>query len=242
MRKILHPLYVLYQVCFAWWVGILATMITSIFILIFGKYCPVKNGDYVPAHIWCRFMCWLFLIPVKVVGREKVDYSKEYIFVANHQGMFDVFILYGYINKNFKWLMKDSLRKVPLVGLACEKTDHIFVNRTTPQKDLLRKAQKIMKSGKSMTIFAEGTRCKDGKLGRFKKGAFTIASLTRSQVVPVSIQGSYDILPKGCMCLHWSPVTVTFHEPISLEGKGTEGVEELMNQTRSAIAKTLGEE
>ncbi len=243
LRKILHPFYVIYQVVFAWWAAILLTALTSLAILVFGHYLKIKNGDYYPAIIWCRLTCLLFFIPVKVVDRKKyVDKDKNYVFVANHQGMFDVIVMYGYVMKNFKWIMKDSLRKVPLLGVACAKTEHIFVNRTTPQKDLLRKAIKVLKGGKSMSIFAEGTRSDNGKLGRFKKGAFVIANMAQKTIVPVSIQGSYDILPKGCMCLHWSPVTLTFHEPIECKGRDSENVEYLMTETRAAIAKTLGEE
>ncbi len=243
LRKILHPLYVLYQVVFAWWTGILLTALASIAILVLGNWLKIKNGDYYPAVVWCRLMCLVFLIPVKVVDRKKyVEKKKNYIFVANHQGMFDVLVMYGFVMKNFKWIMKDSLRKVPLLGVACAKTDHIFVNRTTPQKDLLRKSLNVLKSGKSMSIFAEGTRCDDGKLGEFKKGAFVIANMSQKSIIPVSIQGSYEILPKGCYCLHWSPVTLTFHAPVECKGRDSENVEYMMNETRSAIAKTLGEE
>lgn len=244
LKKILHPFYVLYQVVFAWWAAILLTGLTSIVILVFGKYLKVKNGDYYPAIIWCKLTCWLFFIPVRIVDRDKyVDKSKEknYIFVANHQGMFDVLVMYGYVGKNFKWIMKESLRKVPLLGKACAETDHIFVNRTTPQKDLLRKALNILKGGKSMTIFAEGTRCADGKLGPFKKGAFVIANMAQKPIIPVTIQGSFDILPKGCKCLHWSPVTLTFHAPVECKGRDSENVERMMQETRAAIASALEE-
>lgn len=243
LRKILHPFYALYQILFAWWVVIILTELTSLAILVFGKYLKIKNGDYYPAVIWCRLSCIIFLIPVKIVDRDKyVQKDKRYVFVANHQGIFDVFVLYGYMKQNFKWIMKDSLRKIPLLGKACAETEHIFVNRTTPQKDLLRKAMSIIKGGKSMTIFAEGTRCDDGKLGEFKKGAFVIANLTQTPVVPIAIEGSYDILPKGCWCLHWSKVTVTYHTPIECKGRDSENVDYLLNETRSVIAKTLKEE
>ena len=238
MRKLLHPLYVLYQLCFALWAGILLTFLASVVIWFFGGVLKIKNADFYPAVVWCRLMCIVFLIPIKLVDRNKyVKDDKNYVFVANHQGMFDIFILYGYITKNFKWMMKQSLRKVPMLGIACEKTDHVFVDRTTPQKDILRKSLNILKSGKSMTIFAEGTRSDTGKLGRFKKGAFVVANMAQK-----SIQGAYDILPKGCWCAHWSPVTVTFHAPIECKGRDSENVEYLMNETRSVIAKTLGEE
>lgn len=244
LRKILHPFYVLYQVLFGWWAAIFLTALVSICISLFGRYLKVKNGDYYPAVVWCRLLCLVFMIPVKVVNRDKYvskDEKKNYIFVANHQGMFDVIVMYGFVMKNFKWIMKQSLRKVPLLGKACADTDHIFVNRTTPQKDLLRKALNVLKSGKSMSIFAEGTRSDNGKLGEFKKGAFVIANMAQKPIVPVSIQGSYDILPKGCMCLHWSPVTLTFHEPIECKGRDSENVEYMMTKTREAIARTLGE-
>ena len=243
MRKILHPLYVLYQLCFALWAGILLTFLASFAIWFFGGVLKLKNGDYYPAVIWCRLMCIIFLIPIKIVGRSKyVKKDENYVFVANHQGMFDIFILYGYMTKNFKWMMKKSLRKVPMLGLACEKTDHVFVDRTTPQKDILRKSLNILKSGKSMAIFAEGTRSDNGKLGVFKKGAFVVANMAQKSIIPISIQGAYDILPKGCWCAHGSPVTLTFHAPIECKGRDSENVEYLMRETRATIAKTLGEE
>lgn len=243
LRKILHPFYVLYQVLFAWWVAIFITAITSLCILLFGRYMKVKNGDHTPAYIWSKLMCWLFFIPVKVVDREKyVEKDKHYIFAANHQGMFDIFVMYGHVGKNYKWIMKDSLRKIPLLGKACAETGHIFVNRSTPQKDLLRRSIAILKGGTSMGIFPEGTRCENGKLGRFKKGTFVIANMAQATIIPVSIEGSYDILPKGCKCLHWSPVTITFHAPIECKGRDSENVEYMMKETRAAIARTLGED
>ena len=240
MRKILHPLYVLYQLCFALWAGILLTFLASFAIWFFGGFLKLKNGDYYPAVIWCRLMCIIFLIPIKIVGRSKyVKKDENYVFVANHQGMFDIFILYGYMTKNFKWMMKKSLRKVPMLGLACEKTDHVFVDRTTPQKDILRKSLNILKSGKSMAIFAEGTRSDNGKLGVFKKGAFVVANMAQKSIIPISIQGAYDILPKGCKCLHWSPVTLTFHAPIECNGRDAENVDRMMAEAESVIASTL---
>ena len=243
LRKILHPLYILYQVLFAWWAALIVVAITAIIISVFGHHFKVKNADHTPAVIWCRLTCWIFLIPVKVIDRDKyVKKDETYIFAANHQGMFDIFIMYGYICKRFKWIMKDSLRKMPLLGLACEQTGHIFVNRSTPQKDLLRKSISTLKGGASMGIFPEGTRCRDGKLGTFKKGAFVIANMAQKTIIPVAIQGSYDILPKGCKCLHWSPVTITFHAPVECQGRDSENVERMMNETRAALAKTRGQE
>ena len=78
-------------------------------------------------------------IQLLVTGLENIPRDRGFMLYANHQGMFDIFVLYGYVCKRFKWIMKDTLRKMPLLGRACDQTGHIFVNRTTPQKDLLRK-------------------------------------------------------------------------------------------------------
>ncbi|MBQ8270457.1 MAG: 1-acyl-sn-glycerol-3-phosphate acyltransferase [Bacteroidaceae bacterium] len=242
LSKILHPLYALYQVCFAWWASLLVIAITCILISLCGRYLKIKNGDYYPALILFRVVCWICLIPVRVIDRDKyVKKDQNYIFVANHQGYWDVLVMYGYVEKNFKWMMKESLRKVPLLGKACADTDHIFVDRKTPQKDILRKALKILKSGKSMSIFPEGTRCRNGKMGRFKKGAFVVANMSQLPVVPVAIQGSYKIMPPGSIFLHWSPITLTFHEPILSKSRDSENVDYLMETSHAVIAKTLGQ-
>ena len=209
---------------------------------LFGKYVHVKGGDYYPAVLWAKFMIRIFLLPIKVVGLENLEPDKKYIFVANHQGFWDVFMMFGYLGHNFKWMMKDSLRKMPFVGKGCYDTGHIFVNRESPQKEIFVKAIRILKSGTSLGIFAEGTRTDTGRLGEFKKGAFAIADMTQVEVVPLAIEGSFKLLPKKAIFMNWTPLKITIMKPLAPIGKGKENVEYLMNESRSAIAKALGEE
>ena len=209
---------------------------------LFGKYVHVKGGDYYPAVLWAKFMIRIFLLPIKVVGLENLEPDKKYIFVANHQGFWDVFMMFGYLGHNFKWMMKDSLRKMPFVGKGCYDTGHIFVNRESPQKEIFVKAIRILKSGTSLGIFAEGTRTDTGRLGEFKKGAFAIADMTQVEVVPLAIEGSFKLLPKKAIFMNWTPLKITIMKPLAPIGKGKENVEYLMTESRSAIAKALGEE
>ena len=169
MKKILRPFYLLYQLVIAYPLAGIATMLTGLSMTLFGKYVHVKGGDYYPAVLWAKFMIRIFLLPMKVVGLENLEPDKKYIFVANHQGFWDVFMMFGYLGHNFKWMMKDSLRKMPFVGKGCYDTGHIFVNRESPQKEIFVKAIRILKSGTSLGIFAEGTRTDTGRLGEFKK-------------------------------------------------------------------------
>ena len=87
-----------------------------------------------PGKYWSRLWIRLLLLPVKVDGREHLAKNQSYVFVSNHQGAFDIFLIYGYLNRNFKWMMKKSLRKVPFVGVACEYAHHIFVDKSGPSK------------------------------------------------------------------------------------------------------------
>lgn len=209
---------------------------------LFGKYVHVKGGDYYPAVLWAKFMIRIFLLPMKVVGLENLEPNKKYIFVANHQGFWDVFMMFGYLGHNFKWMMKDSLRKMPFVGKGCYDTGHIFVNRESPQKEIFVKAIRILKSGTSLGIFAEGTRTNTGRLGKFKKGAFAIADMAQVEVVPLAIEGSFELLPKKAIFMNWTPLKLTIMKPLAPIGKGKENVEYLMTESRAAIAKALGEE
>ena len=241
MKKILRPFYLLYQLI-AYPLAGIATMLTGLSISLFGKYIPVKGGDYYPAVLWSKFMIRIFLLPIKVEGRENLDPNKNYVFIANHQGAWDVFVMFGYLGRNFKWMMKDSLRKMPFIGKACYDTGHIFVNRSSPQKEIFVKALKTLKRGTAMGIFAEGTRTRNGRLGAFKKGAFVIADMAQLPVVPLAIEGSYNLLPKKGIFMNWTPLKLTIMKPIEPIGKGKENVEYLTNESRAAIAKVLGEE
>lgn len=220
----------------------IATMFAGLSISLFGKYLPVKGGDYYPAVVWAKFMIRIFLLPMKVTGLENLDPKKNYVFVANHQGAWDVFVMFGYLGRNFKWMMKDSLRKMPFVGKACYDTGHIFVNRSSPQKEIFVKALKTLKKGTALGVFAEGTRTRTGRLGEFKKGAFVIADMAQVEVVPLAIEGSFELLPKKGIFMNWTPLKLTVMKPIAPIGKGKENVEYLMNESRAAVAKALGEE
>lgn len=242
MKKILRPFYLLYQLVIAYPLAGIATMLTGLSMTLFGKYVHVKGGDYYPAVLWAKFMIRIFLLPMKVVGLENLEPDKKYIFVANHQGFWDVFMMFGYLGHNFKWMMKDSLRKMPFVGKGCYDTGHIFVNRESPQKEIFVKAIRILKSGTSLGIFAEGTRTDTGRLGEFKKGAFAIADMTQVEVVPLAIEGSFKLLPKKAIFMNWTPLKLTIMKPLAPIGKGKENVEYLMTESRAAIAKALGEE
>lgn len=217
------------------------TVLTCIVILI-GT--AIGNGSwwgYYPAMVWAKVFCILSLVKVSVRGRENIDKRTSYVFVANHQGAYDIFSVYGYLGHNFKWMMKKSLRKIMLVGYTCQKCGHIFVDRSSPTaiRRTIETAEKRLRDGMSLVVFPEGARTFTGKMGPFKKGAYQLALEFHLPLVPVTIDGSFGIMPRTRYVPRPGRIVLTIHKPIAPpadEAARTEVIE----QTRQAIESSLG--
>ena len=133
-------LYRLYQLFIAAPLIILSTIIACTTIIIGCTIGKANVWSYYPSMVWGRFLCWIMLLPVKVEGRELLDDKQSYVFVANHQGSYDIFLIYGFLGRSFRWMMKKSLRKTPLIGKTCESAGHIFVDKSG-QKAIIRTGQ-----------------------------------------------------------------------------------------------------
>ena len=171
-------LYYLYQLLVGLPVLVVTTIITAFEV---GVGCAIGDGHfwgYYPGRWWARIILRTLLLPVHVEGREHLETGQSYVFVSNHQGAFDIFLIYGFLNRNFKWMMKHQLRHIPFVGFACERSHQIFVDKRGPSK--IRKtyedARRILEEGYSVTVFPEGARTFTGHMGLFRKGAFALAS------------------------------------------------------------------
>ena len=236
-------LYRIYQIVIGLPVLIVATILTAVIIGVGMTFGDGHFWGYYPGRWWARTILKSLLIPVKVEGRELLEKGQSYVFVANHQGAFDIFLIYGYLGRNFKWMMKYQLRKIPFVGYACAKSRQIFVDKRSPGK--VRKtyedAREILKHGCSVTVFPEGARTYTGHMGSFKKGAFALADELQLPVVPLTINGSFDILPRmrGFNFIDWHPLTLTIHQAVYPVGKGTENVEATMRQAYDSVMSAL---
>lgn len=211
-------LYKLYSFVIALPLFLVSTILTSLTVSLAALFGDKDVVDYYACKCWGRFTCFIFLLPVHVEGREKLDKNQSYVFLANHQGYFDIFLIYGYLGHNFKWMMKEYLLKMPFIGIACKSTNHIFVgdSRSSIQK-AVEKSRKTLQGGMSMVIFPEGTRCYDGKLGEFKRGAFMLANEIGLPIVPITINGSFDVFSRKARSVSHGKLTMTIHKPITAE-------------------------
>lgn len=217
MKSFIYVLYGLYQYIIVWPIMVVLTLFTAVFTMLF---VPFRNAEFVHKvqQFWSRSFYRLMFLPVTVEGLEHIQQGQSYVFVSNHQSMFDVWLIYGWLPVIFKWLMKAELRKVPFVGTACKAAGHIFVDRRNPKAAMesMEEVKKQLKDGVCTVIFPEGTRTKDGQVGRFKRGAFQIALDLQLPVVPISLSGCYNVLPKGKPFVYRRPVRMYVGEPIDI--------------------------
>lgn len=240
MNPILKILYRIYQWLIAAPIFIVVTFITALITMIATSITGTHFWGYYPAHLWSRFVCALMFVRVKVVGRENIDKKQSYIFVANHQGAFDIWSIYGYLNHNFKWLMKKGLEKIFMVGYACKKSGHVFVDDSSIAgiKETISEAQETLKDGMSLVIFPEGSRSWDGKMIPFKRGAFMLAAEFKLPVVPITIDGSFKAMPRFSYNVTPCTITLTIHPAIWPGDKGF-NTKLLMQQCKEEIASSL---
>lgn len=192
------------------------------------------------ASLWARIFCILSLVKVTVKGEENINKNTSYVFVANHQGYYDIFSTYGYMKHDFKWMMKKSLGKIWLVGYTCKKMGHIFVDRSSPSavRRTIETAEKQLRDGMSIVVFPEGARTFTGKMGPFKKGAYQLALEFHLPLVPVTIDGSFKVMPRTRFLPRPGHITLTIHKPIAPPDTEAERIE-VMEKSREAIASAL---
>jgi 1-acyl-sn-glycerol-3-phosphate acyltransferase len=243
MIRILYCIYI--WICFLplfLALTILTALVTMAGCLLGGE----RIFSYYPGMLWSRAACYLALCPVRVRGREHIRRGQSCIFVSNHQGAFDIFLIYGFLGTPVKWMMKAGLRKLPFVGAACRAAGFIFVDHSTPKAAArsVKEAERSLRKGASVAIFPEGSRTHTGRMGRFKKGAFRMATDLRLPIIPITLNGPYKVLPIGSRSPVRHRMEMIIHPPLATEGieAGHSGLQQLADRTQRVIASALWEE
>ncbi len=193
------------------------------------------------SRCWGKILCRVSGVTVSVEGRGNLQRGQTYIFAANHQSQFDIPILEGYMLDDFCWMAKKELFKIPLFGHAMRSVGFIPVDRKHGRKAMqsLIEAAKRIAAGASVIIFPEGTRSADGQLQPFKSGAMVLAIKAGVSLVPVAINGSYKILPKGKLMVRAGKVSVKIGKPIEIGEFGPRQKQELAERLRSEVSALM---
>lgn len=224
-------------------VFILITFVTALTVMVMAPVFGSKFWGYYPPKWWSRLTCWLALCRVKTRGHEHLDPNQSYIFVANHQSSFDIFLVYGFLNQNVKWMQKQSLRSIPLVGFASEKAGHVFVDYSTvkTKASSLERAKQQIVDGVSMVIFPEGARTRSGQMGQFKRGAYHVAHDLKLPIVPLTLNGPFDVMHRDSFRLNPGKMELVIHKPIPTQSLSEDEITKVIDESREIIYAALWE-
>jgi 1-acyl-sn-glycerol-3-phosphate acyltransferase len=239
MKKLLWLLYQPYKFLLFLPVLLVSTTIIGTLVVVLTPLVGARVAGTLGA-VWARINSYVTPMVLTVEGRENIDPHQSYVVVANHQSQFDIFVLYGWLGIDIKWVMKMELRKVPIIGIACERLGHIYIDRSNTEAAIrtIRNARKIATGGTSVIFFPEGTRSRSGTLLPFKKGAFKMALDLGIPILPVCIDGTRNILPPSTLNLLPGRAHMRIHPPIDVSHYTAANLKPLMETARRLLDPT----
>jgi 1-acyl-sn-glycerol-3-phosphate acyltransferase len=189
------------------------------------------------ARTWSRWILGTTGVRVDVSGLEQLDPRGTYVFVANHQSIYDIPILFWSLPHQLRIIAKESLGNVPVIGWHLQRTGHMLVDRSKPDRArIFGWAARLTKNGLSLILFPEGTRSIDGRVGKFKAGTFFLALDANLRVVPLSIVGSRHVMLKGRLTAYPGRVKLLVHPPIDTTGMSSKDARQFAERVRQIIA------
>jgi 1-acyl-sn-glycerol-3-phosphate acyltransferase len=206
-----------------WWrtVFFLIPAIT-IYTIVLGAASIVSSvidGRGYFAHGCARAWSWLILkttgVRVRIEGLDRIVPGTTYVFVSNHQSIYDTPVIFASLPYQLRIIAKESLARFPVLGWHLRRGGHLFVDRKHPDRaGILRRWRALVSEGLSLIIYAEGTRSHDGRVARFKAGSFLLAIQAGLPIVPLAVIGTRQVMPKGRLRTEPADVTLIVHDPI----------------------------
>ncbi|MBN1533590.1 MAG: 1-acyl-sn-glycerol-3-phosphate acyltransferase [Spirochaetes bacterium] len=226
------------------WIYLWAIVMTLLlFMPIFtAAFCSrTGNLPFTISKIWARVMLLVSGVRVSITGREHIKEGTSYVVISNHQSLYDIIALVTTLGIQYRWMIKQELLKVPIFGYALYASRNIFVDRSNNERarESIARGVARLPKGVSVLVFAEGTRSSDGGLRDFKKGGFVIALEKHFPILPVTVNGSRRILPKGAVSFRSGRIQVVVGEPIETGDYHRDSMDSLIARTREAVAGNL---
>ena len=216
-----------------------ATAVFGLYVTIISFFKPQNMHTERIVNLWARVFLSLPPASLQTIGRDKLDLDQQYVFVANHLSNFDIPAVLLAIPHRIRFLAKAELFKIPIFSQAMQRVGVIRTDRRAGQAAHAAINEGVARArdvGYSLIIFPEGTRSVDGELHTFKKGAFRIAIANELPVVPVTIEGTWEIWPPGRRIFYPGDVRVTIHDPIPVAGLTTADIATVREAAHAAVA------
>jgi len=224
------------------WISIVISTV-GLSILAFITFPFDRNGNIVHhyARWWAKIQLLVSGVRVKVGGLEHLDKETPYIYMSNHQGSYDIFALLSCLPVQFRWIGKKELFAIPILGWAMGAANYISIDRSGRRRALesIERAVRKIKGGVSVVIFPEGTRSRDGSIQPFKRGGFTLALKSGVPIIPITINGSRDVMPRDSMRVRPGEIRVSVDRAIHTTPFSLRERNVLMEKVRETIERNL---
>jgi 1-acyl-sn-glycerol-3-phosphate acyltransferase len=220
---------------------ILNTLVLALVIIAISPFDRKGNVVHYIGKFWSLLNLYISGTRLAIKGKEKIEKGRTYIVMCNHQGLVDPWVLIGKLPLQLRWTIKPEVKKMPVFGYALERMGHIYVGGRK-RKDTaltLEAATRKIRQGASVVFFPEGTRSKDGTLQKFHKGGAIIAIRSGVPILPVTINGSRFVLPKGTLALMPGKIQVIVGNSIGPGMYGENRKDELIAVVKSTIQENL---
>ena len=193
------------------------------------------------ASLWSRLICQWNGIRVEITGVENILTNQPQIFIANHQGYYDIFALAGYLDVQLRWVSKAILFRIPFMGWAMSAARYISVKRNNRKQSYqaFLKTLEAINMGSSIVVFPEGTRSEDGSIGDFKKGSQLLAQRAGVPMVPITVIGTRDIIRKGSIIIHPGPIKIIISPHVTLDATNAKKGDKILQIIRNTICKNF---
>jgi 1-acyl-sn-glycerol-3-phosphate acyltransferase len=224
----------------------------SIYTIILGAVSIVSSlfdsRGYL-AHGCARAWSWLILkttgVRVTVEGLDRIKPGTTYVFVSNHQSIYDTPVIFASLAYQIRIIAKASLARFPVLGWHLKRGGHLFVDRRRPDRaGILDRWRALVSEGLSLIIYAEGTRSPDGRVARFKAGSFLLAIEAGLPIVPLAIIGTRKVMPKGRLRTEPADVRLIVHDPIqppALDSPTVQDAKALAERVHDIVAAAVNE-
>ncbi|MGI8672403.1 MAG: lysophospholipid acyltransferase family protein [Luteitalea sp.] len=197
------------------------------------------------AHRCARGWSWLILrttgVDVDVTGLDELDPSRSYLFLANHQSIYDIPVLFWHLPFQLRIIAKASLGRFPFLGWHLQRSGHVLVDRTQPGTTTIAQIKDLMRQGVSLLVFPEGTRSADGRIARFKGGIVMLAIEAGLPIVPVAVEGTRHVMHKGRLMTCPGRVRVRVLPPVPTDGVPVTGARALARDIERIVRSHVEE-
>ena len=227
--------------------GLVLTLLTilAIPVILVCALFGLRDG-FLAYGAWMMRVGRLLLgIGIDASGLERLDRNIPYVFMCNHLSFLDAPMLVTVVDRPVRFIVKRFVFRIPVLGLGMRFAGYVPLDKEgvgEGRKRIARAVRLIKERRYSFLVYPEGTRSWEGRLLPFRRGGFFLALDSGAPIVPVSIQGTYELMPRGSRSIRRGSVRIVFHEPIPVSGFTRETMPVLMEQVRAAIASSLGKE